>query len=447
MANLPNGAALSDPAALKARSLELHETFRGKIQSFPKCPIHGLDDFAYWYTPGVAEPCREIERNPEDVYRYTNKGNTVAIATDGSRVLGLGNIGPLAGLPVMEGKALLFKYLGGVDAIPICLATKGTEDFIRTVKALEPSFGAINLEDIAQPRCFTILDRLRDELSIPVWHDDQQGTATVVLAALINALKIVEKELSAVKIALIGVGAANVAVYRILASQGINKEALIACDSVGILHRQRSDIERRQSEYSDKWKICLESNSDNVTGGIGAAMQGADVCIAFAGPELIQPEWIESMAPNAIVFACANPVPEILPDLAKAAGARIIGTGRSDFPNQVNNSLTFPGLFRGVIDVGATTITERMALGAANALADQAARSGLRADAILPPINDREVPVAIAIATARAAIAEGVARWPLAPDVIESKARRAIGDAAEEMRLMLESDAFRKHEV
>lgn len=445
MAKSPKGAHGGDPSELRTRSLELHAAFRGKIQTFPKCPVRDLDDFAYWYTPGVAEPCREIEKNPEDVYRYTNKGNTVAIATDGSRVLGLGNIGPLAGLPVMEGKALLFKYLGGVDAVPICLASRGTEEFIRTVRALEPSFGAINLEDIAQPRCFTILERLRDELSIPVWHDDQQGTATVVLAALTNALKIVGKDLATAKIALIGVGAANIAVYRMLSREGISEAALIACDSVGILHQGRSDIERRQVEYADKWKICLESNSEGVTGGVEEAMKDADVCIAFAGPQLIEPDWVKEMAPKAIVFACANPVPEILPDLAMAAGARIVGTGRSDFPNQVNNSLSFPGVFRGVIDVGATTISEEMALAAAHALADQADQTGLRPDAILPPINDREVPVAVAIATARAAIEHGVARRILDQDVIEKMARRAIGDAEEEMKLMLGSNAFREH--
>lgn len=270
----------------------------------------------------------------------------------------------------MEGKALLFKYLGGVDAVPLCLGTTDPDELVRTVCILAPSFGGINLEDIAQPKCFGVLDRLRAELDIPVWHDDQQGTATVAIAGLTNALKVVGKLLSNARIALIGVGAANVAVYRLLRACGVSPVAIIACDRRGTLHPGRQDLQQRQDEFRNKWPICQESNGEHVTGGIAEALRGADVCLAFSasGPGVIRPEWVRQMAAGAIVFACANPVPEIWPWEAKEAGARIVATGRSDFPNQVNNSLGFPGIFRGALDVRAKTITDEMALAASHEL-------------------------------------------------------------------------------
>jgi malate dehydrogenase (oxaloacetate-decarboxylating) len=415
------------------RAMRLHPFYRGKIQVLPKCPIRDLGDFAIWYTPGVAAPCRAIHKNADFVFDHTNKGNTVAVVSDGTRVLGLGDIGPEAGLPVMEGKALLFKYLGGVDAVPLCLNTKDPEEIVRTVKILEPSFGGINLEDISQPKCFTVLDRLRAQMSIPVWHDDQQGTATVVVAGLLNALKLVGKSLGTIRTAMIGMGAANVATYRLLTFAGLDPAGVIACDSHGILHTGRPDAEDLQRNSPEKWKICKETNPDAITGGIREAMRRADVCIAFSqpGPEIIRPEWIRDMGERAVVFACANPIPELWPWDATAAGAVIVSTGRSDFPNQVNNSLGFPGIFRGVLDVRARTITDEMAMAAARELAACAEDEGLTAEAILPRMDDWEVFVRVAIATAMQAQNEGVARLSLTREDLEDAARYAITSARE----------------
>jgi malate dehydrogenase (oxaloacetate-decarboxylating) len=393
-------------------SLRLHALYRGKMQVAPKCPISDAGDFAYWYTPGVAAPCRAIQADPARVYELTNKSNLIAVVSDGSRVLGLGNIGPHAGLPVMEGKALLFKYLGGVDAVALCLATQDPREFVRAVQLLEPAFGAINLEDIAQPRCFRVLEELRETMAIPVWHDDQQGSATALLAGLIGALKVVGKDLGSIRVAMIGMGAANVAVYRLLKAYGVNPEQIIACDSRGTLHRRRRDIEDQQEEFAEKWTVCLESNPDRVTGGIEQALHGADVCIAFArsDPKLIDSAWIRKMAKDAIVFACANPEPEIWPWDAKAAGARIVATGRSDFPNQLNNSLVFPAVFRGTLDARAVTISDDVALAAAIELARCAEERGLREDAILPGMSDWQVVPRVAAATAMRAEELGFAR-------------------------------------
>jgi malate dehydrogenase (oxaloacetate-decarboxylating) len=392
-------------------AMRLHNFYKGKVQVMLKCAVRNLSDMAVWYTPGVAAPCRAIHSDPERVYDYTNKANSIAIVTDGTRILGLGNIGPEAGLPVMEGKALLFKFLGGVDAVPICLGTQDPTEFINTVKLLEPSFGGINLEDIAQPKCFRILDELRANMKIPVWHDDQQGTATVLLAGLQNAVKLVGKSLENIRIAMIGMGAANVAVYRLLNSTGITPAQIVACDSRGTLHRGRSDIEENRTEFADKWRVCTETNEEGIRGGIAEAMRGADVCIAFSkpGPDTIHPEWVQNMASDAIVFACANPVPEIWPEAAKEAGARIVGTGRGDFANQLNNSLAFPGIFRGVFDVRARTVTDDMALAAAQELAAYAEARGIHEDNIVPSMDEWEVFPSVAVATAMKAQAEGVA--------------------------------------
>lgn len=398
--------------AKDAEALRRHAEARGKVQMAPKCAIAGPEDFAVWYTPGVAAPCRAIQAEPERVYELTNRGNTIAIVSDGSRVLGLGNIGPEAGLPVMEGKALLFKVLGGVDAVPLCVRTRDMAELAAVVRALEPSFGGVNLEDIAQPGCFRVLDELRASLSIPVWHDDQQGTATAVFAALTNALALTGRTLAGARIALVGTGAANVAVYRLLKACGAEPGAIIACDSVGTLHRGRGDIETARERYPDKWAICAESNAGGVAGGIAEALRGADACIAFSRPEpgLIRPAWVGAMARDAIVFACANPAPEIWPEQALAAGARIVATGRSDFPNQLNNSLVFPGVFRGTLDAGARAITDAMALAAGRELARCGVARGLREDALLPRMQDWETVPRIAAAVAMQAQADGVAR-------------------------------------
>ena len=307
-----------------ADSMTLHPFYRGKMETVPKACIRSLDDFAIWYTPGVAAPCRAIEKDPDLVYEYTNKWNTVAIVSDGTRVLGLGDIGPKAGLPVMEGKALLFKYLGGVDAVPLMIDSKDPDEIIRTTLLLQPSFGGVNLEDLAQPKCFRILDTLREKAEIPMWHDDQQGTACVTVAGLLNALKIVGKPIHEVKVVLIGSGAANVAIARLCFKAGVDPTKSLIVDSKGILSRDREDLRLRRAEFVNKWRLCEMTNAEGRKGGIAEALTGADVCIALSktGPGTILPAWIEKMAHDAIVFACANPVPEIWPWEAKAAGAR-----------------------------------------------------------------------------------------------------------------------------
>jgi malate dehydrogenase (oxaloacetate-decarboxylating) len=428
-------------------ALRLHPFYRGKVQTLPKCAIRDFGDFAVWYTPGVAAPCRAIQAEPDLVYQHTNKGNSVAIVTDGTRVLGLGNIGPEAGLPVMEGKALLFKYLGGVDAVPICLGTRDPQRIIETVRLLQPAFGGINLEDIEQPKCFRILDELRSSMEIPVWHDDQQGTATVVLAGLLNALEVVGKRIDKIKVAMIGMGAANVATYRLLKASGLDPQAVVACDTDGTLHRRRSDVEAQQAEYADKWRVCVETNPECVSGGNAEALRGSDVCIAFSasGPKIINPEWIRTMAADAIVFACANPVPEIWPWEAHEAGARVVATGRSDFPNQLNNSLVFPGLFRGALDVRARMITDGMAYAAARALAACGCEAGLREDRIVPRMDEWEVYPREAVATAMAAQHEGVARLSKTAEQVHDEAAAVIGNAREATRLLLDEGLILAH--
>jgi len=423
-------------------AMRLHPFYRGKIEITPKCVIRDFQDFAIWYTPGVAAPCRAIESDRELVYEYTNKGNSVAIVSDGTRVLGLGNIGPEAGLPVMEGKALLFKYLGGVDAVPICLRTQSAEDIIKVVELIQPSFGGVNLEDIRQPECFRVLDALRDSPSvdIPVWHDDQQGTATVLLAGLINALKIVGKDLRNIRVVLVGLGAANVATLRLLLASGMHLGQLVAVDSKGILHPGRGDIRARQEEFADKWRVCLESDPDGRRGGVQEALHDADVCIAFSrpGPGTIKPEWITRMAKDAIVFPCANPVPEIWPWEAKEAGARIVGTGRSDFPNQLNNSLGFPGIFRGTLDVRATTITDEMCLAAAEELAQCAEDRGIDEENIAPSMDEWDVFPREAAAVGMKAQELGLARLTMTRSELYERASATIRRARGMAHLLME---------
>lgn len=427
---------------ISQNALRLHGLYQGKMQTMPKCPVRDLSDFSLWYTPGVAEPCRAIHADPQSVDEYTNRGNTVAIVSDGTRILGLGDIGPRAGLPVMEGKALLFKYLGGVDAVPLCLGTKDPDELVRTVQLLEPSFGGINLEDIAQPKCFHVLDSLRNSMGIPVWHDDQQGTATVVVAALTNALKLVDKAIDEVRIAMIGMGAANVATYRLLCHLGIEEQALVACDSRGTLHGGRNDIAKLRRQFADKWHICTQTNRENIVGGIAEALHGADVCIAFSSGGIIKAQWIEAMADEAIVFACANPVPEIWPEEAKRAGARIVATGRGDFPNQVNNSLVFPGMFRGVLDAGARRISDEMALAAARELAEFAAQRGLTDDNIVPRMDEWQVYPAVAAASAVCAQQQKLARVHKSREEYLEQATRIIRAAREMTHLLMREDAI-----
>jgi malate dehydrogenase (oxaloacetate-decarboxylating) len=417
-------------------AMTFHPFYRGKVEITPKCAIRDIHDFAIWYTPGVAEPCRAIHKNPEEVFRHTNKGNMVAVVTDGTRVLGLGDIGPEAALPVMEGKAILFKYLGGVDAFPICLNTKDPDELIKTVLLLQPSFGGVSLEDISQPKCFYILDTLRKKARIPVWHDDQQGTAAVTLAGLINALKIVGKPLDQVRVTMIGAGAANIAITRVFIAAGVTPGNVIMVDTAGTLHPGRIEL---RDTYKEKWYFCEITNKDGVVGGIPEAMKGADVCISLSqpGPDTIKKEWIEAMAKDAILFACANPIPEIWPWEAREAGARIVATGRSDFPNQVNNSLGFPGIFRGTLDVMAFTITDEMCIAAAEELARCAEDIGMSEEYLIPTMDEWEVFPREAAAVGIKAIEQGMARVKTSRDELYKEATRIIKRAREETTVLM----------
>ncbi|MFQ6109919.1 MAG: NADP-dependent malic enzyme, partial [Candidatus Aminicenantales bacterium] len=363
----------------------------------------------------------------------------VAVISDGSRVLGLGDIGPEAGLPVMEGKALLYKYLGGVDAFPICLDTKDPEEIIQAVKWLQPTFGGINLEDIAHPKCFHILDTLRREMEIPVWHDDQQGTACVTVAGLMNAVKIVGKKLDEIKVALIGAGAANIAISRLIITAGVNPENMIAVDSKGILHKDRGDRETLKAKYKEKWNLAVTTNSKGIKGDIKEAMEGADVVISASkpGPGVIKKEWVKNMARDPIVFAEANPIPEIWPWEAKEAGAKIIATGRSDFPNQINNSLGFPGIFRGALDIRATKITDEMCIEAAKELARVAEDHGIHEDYIIPNMDQWEVFPREAVAVGSKGIEQGVARVKAPAEERFKRAEYIIKKARDEVQLMM----------
>ncbi|HKM76132.1 MAG TPA: malic enzyme-like NAD(P)-binding protein [Candidatus Bathyarchaeia archaeon] len=405
-------------------SVRLHAFYRGKIEVSLKVPVRTFNDFALWYTPGVSQPCKDIAKDKNKVFDYTNKWNNIAIVSDGTRVLGLGDIGPEAGLPVMEGKALLFKYLGGVDAFPICLSTKDPDKIIEIVKEIQPSFGAINLEDISQPKCFYILDKLRSEAEIPVWHDDQQGTATVILAGTENALKIVGKKPKDVLVTLVGAGAANIRVAWLLIAAGFNPGNIILVDSKGVLNQARKDL----TGFPQKSELAKVTNQEQRTGGIKEAMKSADVMIAAATstPGLIQRDWVKDMASDAIVFACANPQPEIWPWDAKEAGARIVATGRSDFPNQVNNSLGFPGIFRGVLDVRAKKITDPMCIAAAHEMAKVAEDQGMNEDYILPRMDNFEVFWREAVAIGIEAQEEGLALLKVSREQLTEDAKKII---------------------
>ncbi|TET65370.1 NADP-dependent malic enzyme [Candidatus Bathyarchaeota archaeon] len=415
----------------------LHRFYQGKVQTMPKCAIRSADDFAIWYTPGVAAPCREIQADPDKSFDLTNRWNYVAVVSDGTRVLGLGDIGPEAAMPVMEGKALLFKYLGGVDAFPICLRTKDPEEIIRTCELIEPSFGGINLEDIAKPKCFHVLEKTREKLGIPVWHDDQQGTATVILAGLMNAFKLVGKNPKQSLITLVGVGSANVRTANVLMRWGIKPGNIIMVDSKGILHSGRTDIKREENQW--KYDLAQKTNGEGRTGTIEEAFKGADAVVAASKPEpgTIRKEWIATMADNSIVFACANPLPEIWPWEAKEGGARIVATGRSDFPNQVNNSLGFPAIFRGVLDVRAKTVTDDMCIAAAQELAKFAEERGISENDILPRMEEWEVYPREAVACAVKSIEQGVARIKPSKQELYERAMAIIKNARDSIKLLM----------
>jgi len=421
-------------------ALAYHPFYEGKVQVMPKCAIRTPYDFAIWYTPGVAASCKKIKEEPEMVFQHTNRWNYVAVVSDGTRVLGLGDIGPEAGLPVMEGKALLFKYLGGVDAFPICLGTKDPDEIITACRWLEPTFGGINLEDISKPKCFYILEHVSEQLQIPVWHDDQQGTATVILAGLVNALKLVGKKMDEALITLIGVGSANTRTAMVLMRAGVKPGNIMMVDTKGILHSNRKDLEAEKKENPWKWDLCLKTNAEGRTGGTAEALKDADACVAASepGPGTIKKEWIAKMATDSIVFACANPIPEIWPWEAKEAGAKIIATGRSDFENQINNSLGFPGIFRGVLDVKAKTITDDMCIAAGMELAKFAEERGIHEGDIVPRMDEWEVYPREAVACALKSMEEGVARVKLSRKELWDRAVSIIKNARESARVLME---------
>src|SRR5512135_1648058 len=415
----------------------LHKFYEGKMQVMPRCAIRSPDDFAIWYTPGVAAPCRIIQADPEKSFELTNRWNSVAVITDGTRVLGLGDIGPEAGLPVMEGKAMLFKYLGGVDAVAICLRTKDQDEIVRTCELLEPTFGGINLEDIEKPKCFYALEKAREKLNIPVWHDDQQGTAAVILAGLINAFKIVGKKPSEVIVTFVGAGAANIRAAYVLIKWGVKPGHIILADTKGVIYTGRKDITKE--EDARKYELTQITNSEHRMGDVSEAFKGADAVVAASkqGPGTIKQEWIKSMANNAIIFACANPIPEIWPWEAEEAGARIVATGRNDFPNQVNNSLGFPGIFRGVLDVKAKTITDDMCIAAAQELARFAEERGIHERDILPRMEEWEVFPREAVACALKSIEQGVARVKPSRQELYDRASAVIQNARDSTELLM----------
>jgi malate dehydrogenase (oxaloacetate-decarboxylating) len=383
-------------------SLKLHEENQGKISITSKIKVETRDDLSLAYTPGVAEPCRKIHEDKENVYKYTSKGNLVAVVTDGTAVLGLGDIGPMAGMPVMEGKSILFKEFANVDAFPILVDSKDVDEIVNTVRLIAPTFGGINLEDIGAPRCFEVEEKLKKLVDIPVFHDDQHGTAIVVLAGVINALKVVDKKLEDIKVVVNGAGAAGTAIAKLLLSSGVKN--LIAVDKVGILYRGMEKIDDAKDALAEI------TNPDNIKGSLSDALVGADLFVGVSAPGILKSEMVKSMNKDSIIFAMANPTPEIMPDEAKAAGARVIGTGRSDFPNQVNNVLAFPGIFRGALDVRAKEINEEMKIAAAYAIADYIKEEDLNENNVIPSALDKNVAKKVAEAISKAARESGVAR-------------------------------------
>ena len=398
--------AMIDREKVYAEALRLHKEYKGKISVESKMPVETMDDLSLVYTPGVAEPCREIERNPSSIFEVTSKGNMVAVVTDGTAVLGLGDIGPDAALPVMEGKAVLFKRFAGIDAFPICVDSKDPDEIVNIVSKIASSFGGINLEDISAPRCFEIERKLQERLDIPVFHDDQHGTAVIALAGLFNALKIVGKKIEDVKVVMSGAGAAGVAISKFLLSAGAKN--VILCDRAGAIYDGRPEHMNPAKE-----DIARNTNPEKESGSLEDVIRGADVFMGISGPGLVTKGMVRSMARNPVIFAMANPTPEIFPDDAKDAGAAVVATGRSDFPNQINNCLGFPGIFRGALDVRAKTINEEMKLAATRALAGLVSEDELSPEYIIPNALDPRVVPAVARAVAEAACRTKVARVAL----------------------------------
>lgn len=394
------------------KALEYSSYYGGKIEVVPKVPVRSLDDFSVWYTPGVAAVARAIEKDTDLSFEYTNRWNTIAVLTDGSRVLGLGDIGPEASLPVMEGKALIYKYLGGVDAIPIPVRSTSEEDLIRTAQALEPALGGINLEDIASPKCFGVLEKLRETMKIPVWHDDQQGTAGVILAALYNAAELTGREIERSRIVLFGSGAANIATAKLLIQAHVPAGDIILVDRSGVLHSEREDMDQLLLKNRWKYEMALKTNGDRVRGTLRDALKDADVLVAAAtpGPDVVTKQDIEVMKKDPITFLLSNPVPEMWPNEAKKAGSAVVATGRSDFPNQVNNSVLFPAVFRGALDVRSMTVSDTMVIAASRELARFAKDRGLSETNIIPNMLDWEVFPRVAATIGEQAQKEGLAR-------------------------------------
>ena len=415
----------------------MHRFYGGKLQVMPKCAVTSPNDFAIWYTPGVAAACKEIQANTDKSFELTNRWNYVAVVSDGTRVLGLGDIGPEAGMPVMEGKGLLFKYLGGVDAFPLCLRTKDPEEIVRTCELIEPTFGGINLEDIEKPKCFQVLEEARKRLKIPVWHDDQQGTATVILAGLMNAFKLVGKDPKKALITLVGAGSANLRTAYVLIRWGLKPGNIILADTKGVIYAGRKDITKDEDPW--KYELSQKTNGEGRTGDIPEAFKNVDAVVAASkpGPGTIKKEWISMMADKSIVFACANPIPEIWPWEAKEAGAHIIATGRSDFPNQVNNSLGFPAIFRGVLDVRARTVTDDMCIAAAQELAKFAEERGMHEEDILPRMEEWEVYPREAVACALKSIDQGVARIKPSRQELYERAKAIIQNARDSTKILM----------
>jgi malate dehydrogenase (oxaloacetate-decarboxylating) len=441
----PQQAARAKTLFYKKLALAAHRFYGGKIQMLPRAPVPGIGWFNAWYTPGVSAVSTAIRDDQDASFSLSSRGNMVAVVSDGTRVLGDGDVTPAGGLGVMEGKAFLMKYLGGVDAVPLCIDSRGPEGendpevIIDLVKRCQHSFAAINLEDISQPNCFKVLDVLREECDIPVWHDDAQGTGCVTLAGLFGALRLAGKEISRARMVFYGAGASNTTIVRLIIQAGGDPANLIMFDSSGALASHRSDIES-DPRYYRKWEICRQTNPRGIR-GIAEAMAGADVLIALSrpGPDVIRPEWVGSMAEKSIVFACANPVPEIYPHAARSAGAYIVATGRGDFPNQVNNSLGFPGILKGALLVRARTISDGMAIAAARALAEFAQERGLDPGYIIPSMEESEVFPRVAAAVAGQAVAEGVARVRLSEQEVRTRAGHDISQARRALELMVES--------